>query len=153
MGNSRKAQRRLEKRFQKNQQSKNDLFSSNPPTALEPTNDEDDFVAFSFQDLHKDYGFNTSQCNHQLRLDLLSKLRVISCKSWNDLEKAGKKSGFESLPINALRKPIPEDIPLKGVNKLHVLRFNGQDARLIGYRLGRVFYIIFIDPELEVYNH
>ena len=65
MGNSRKAQRRLEKRFQKNQQSKNDLFSSNPPTALEPTNDEDDFVAFSFQDLHKDYGFNTSQCNHQ----------------------------------------------------------------------------------------
>lgn len=153
MGDSRKAQRRLEKRLLKNQRAKNDVFSSALPTTLEPTNDEDDFVAFSFQNLQKDYSFNTSQCDHQLRLDLLSKLRVVSCKSWNDLEKAGKKSGFESLPINALRKPIPEDVPLKGVNKLHVLRFNGQDARLIGYRLGRVFHIIFIDPELEVYDH
>lgn len=150
--NSDKAQRRLEKRLRKNQKSKNDLFSTSPEV-LEPARDDDSCVAFSFRDLHKDYGFETAQCDHQTRLDLLSKLRVISCRSWNDLEKVGKKSGFESLPINALKKPIPKDISLKGVNKLHVLRFNGQDARLIGYRLGRIFYIIFVDTKLEVYDH
>lgn len=150
---SRKAQRRLEKRFQKSQRAKNDLFSSTAPVTLEPANDDDDYVAFSFQDLHEDYGFDTAKCDHQLRLDLLSKLRVVSCRSWNDLERAGKKSGFESLSVSALKKPIPESISLKGVNKLHVLCFNGQDARLIGYRLGRIFYIIFIDPNLEIYEH
>lgn len=149
---SKKKDKRLQKRIKKMAQAKNDGFA-NTLITLEPSNDDDDCVAFSFKDLQDHYSFDTAKCDHQLRLDLLSKLRVISQKSWNELEKAGKRAGFESLAIGELKVEISSKVALKGVNKLHVLRFNSQNSRLIGYRLGRVFHILFIDPNLELYSH
>lgn len=144
---------RLEKKVKKYNKSKNDAFS-NSQIILDPNNDEDRKIAFSFMDLHKDYGFANDSCSHQFHLDLLSKLLTASCKTWSDMLATGKKSGFETITISdKMRKIMPASVLQRDINKFYVMRCNGQSARLIGYRIGQIFYIVFIDTKFELYEH
>lgn len=148
-----KRDKRLAKVAKKYDRSKNDTFA-NQGVSIEPNEDEDNCIAFSFQDLHNDYGFDNRKCNHKMRLDLLTKMRVASCQTWeNLLLKSKQDGGLEKLPVSSLKSKLPKNVISREVGHLYVLRFNGQSGRIIGHEVGRVFHIVFIDPSLELYNH
>lgn len=121
-------------------------------SSVAPARDDDDLLVFSFRDLQPEYSFDANCCDDKLRKDLLTKLTKMCRTTWEDLQRLGKKSGFESLERSAIKVPLPSCVT-DDVNKLHVIRFHGQSARLIGYRLGAVFYVLFIDAELKLYKH
>lgn len=148
-----KRDRRLAKAKAKSDRSKNDAFA-NQTIPIEPSNDEDNYVAFSFQDLNSDYSFDSRRCTNQARLDLLSKMRTASCQTWESLcLKSKHDGGLETLPVSLLQEKLPSNVLSREVKKLYVLRFNGQSSRIIGHKVGRVFHIIFIDSALELYKH
>lgn len=146
-----KAEKRLERKLKKQSKSLRDVFAQSP--IQKPSNDDNDNLVFSFRDLQRDYDFEQACCDDQVRRDLLSSLRRLSRTTWDDLKTRDKKSGGSEL-IN--RSEIKASLPsfiTDDYEKFIVIRFNSQNSRLIGYRQDNIFYILFIDVSLTLYDH
>lgn len=146
-----KAEKRLEKKFKKQSKSLNDSFAHSP--IQKPSNDDNDTLVFSFRDLQDEYDFSQDCCTDQVRKDLLSSLRRLSQTTWDDLITRDKKNGgSELINKSEIKAGLPSFIT-DDYEKLIVVRFNSQSSRLIGYRQGNVFYVLFIDVKLTLYDH
>lgn len=78
-------------------------------------------------------------------LDKLSKL------SWGELLTAPRNgSGYEIIPQYQIRASIPNHVTSD--IKLLAFRFCGQ-APMVGYRVDRVFYVLWLDRDFTLYDH
>lgn len=119
---------------------------------LYETSDSDYFI-FSFRYLHKDYGLEHKNLTKYYKLQLLSRLVRTTNMTWLQLELKNKKDGgIERIPKECLKKSLPY-VVTDDIDKLYVLRFASQQCRLIGFRRGNIFFVLFIDPDLSLYNH
>ena len=146
-----KAEKRLERKLKKQSKSLRDVFAQSP--IQKPSNDDNDNLVFSFRDLQRDYDFEQACCDDQVRRDLLSSLRRLSRTTWDDLRTRDKKSGgSELINKSEIKASLPSFIT-DDYEKFIVIRFNSQNSRLIGYRQDNIFYILFIDVSLTLYDH
>lgn len=114
-------------------------------------NDDNDNVAISFQHLQNGYDLENRKLSKDNKIQLLKKLAHITKSTWNELVLQGKKSGFEKLKKNVISN-LPSIIT-DDISNLYVLRFASQECRVVGFRQGVIYYILYIDPELDLYKH
>lgn len=114
---------------------------------------DSDYVVFSFMYLQKNYGLDHKRLTKNHKIQLLNKLVKITSVTWLQLELKNKRDGgLERISKKCFKKPLPSVIT-DDIDKLCVLRFASQECRLIGFRRGNIFYILFIDPDLSLYDH
>lgn len=148
---SKKAERRLAKKLEKEKKQKNSTSVFLPD--LQPSADNDDYVVFSLKSLHKDYNLSSSLCDSQIKCDLLQKMYTMCCTTWNTLFTKRKNcGGLEPLDVEIFKVSMPSCVT-DDIDHLYAMRFNGQNSRLIGYRSQNIFHAIFIDVDLSTYKH
>lgn len=104
---------------------------------------------FSLEHVHGDYCI--SCCQDSERSALLSKLHRLSRMTWSEIRAADRKSlGFEKIPDSRLNVPVPRWVPS---DSMQATRFNGNRCRLLGYRDGRTFHVVWVDRTLSTYDH
>lgn len=60
-------------------------------------------------------------------------------------------NGFEHVPQS---KVTNDGIPgMTPDQKLLVLRFANKDGRIVGYREGRIYHVLWVDTDLSLYDH
>lgn len=140
-----KKKTKLEKLFESEKNSKSVL------PAFQDGKDDNDSIAISFQYLQDRYGIENRKLDKDKKVQLLKKLVYITKSTWSELVLHNKKGGFEMLRktvFNNLPSVVTEDI-----DKLYVLRFASQKCRLVGFRQGVIYYVLYIDPDLSLYEH
>ena len=148
---SNKSEQRLQRRLKQQQKARQDAFSQRP--ILQRANDDDDCMAFSLKNLVNGYDLRSNKCTDYIRSQLILKLQTLCCNTWNTLFTKSKQSGgMEIIKKESFKVPLPACIT-EDVNHLYVLRFNSQNARLIGYRSNNIFQAIFVDVDLSTYDH
>lgn len=104
---------------------------------------------FSFEYLQKDYCVR--DCQAAEKADFAVQLRQLSELTWRELRAAPKHGlGYEKISQSAIQPAIPPHIT-KDVN-LIAFRFSGAKP-MVGYRDGRLFYVIWLDRAFSLYNH
>ena len=111
-----------------------------------------DYPVFCFKHLMP--GYSVNDCSAEQKAHLLDKLAYMTQKTWQDLNFSAYKNGagFEQLDKGSMNVPLPS-IVTDDVSKLHVIRFNSMNHRLIGMRSGHTYHITHIDIGLTAYNH
>jgi hypothetical protein len=104
---------------------------------------------FSFE--HLQNGFCILDCSGDERSQMLDKLRRLSQQSWSQLRQIDRHGlGYEIIDRNSIQAGIPtcvtEDV------KLIAFRAIGK-APMVGFRLGRVFNVLWIDRAYTLYDH
>jgi len=113
-----------------------------------PQSTDHDPPAFCLQHLAT-AGFNA--CTKDERLALINKMKLLSQMTWVQIKSQPKHgTGSEPIPQKSIDKPIPSHIT-SDVQFL-ALRFDGKKA-MVGYRIGRVFHIVWLDRDFSVYKH
>lgn len=106
---------------------------------------------FSFEHMKAGNGYSVDCCNGDHKAALAARLFKLSQMTWLAIKQAPREGlGTEKIARNAIRPPIPSKIT-EDVHLL-ALRYNGR-APMVGYRDGRVFYIVFVDHTMDVYDH
>lgn len=146
-----KSEQRLQRRLKKQQKAKQDAFSQQP--ILQQANDDDDYMVFSLKNLVNGYDLKSNKCTDYIRSQLILKLQTLCCNTWNTLFTKNKQSGgMEIIGKEAFKVPLPACVT-EDIGHLYVLRFNSQNARLVGYRSDNIFQVIFVDIDLSTYDH
>ncbi|NER35771.1 MAG: hypothetical protein F6J93_17575 [Oscillatoria sp. SIO1A7] len=104
---------------------------------------------FSLRYLEKEYSL--SNCNKDEKAafaDTLHRLSQLSCREIKLSHRHGL--GYEKIGKNVIRAPIPSHVD-EGTN-LIAFRFCGK-APMVCYRIGAVFYIIWLDRDFTLYPH
>jgi hypothetical protein len=92
-----------------------------------------------------------SECTKDERAALADTLRLLSSMTWSELRHAPRKGrGYEKIARNSFNAHIPDAIT-QDVDLLS-FRFCG-NAPIVGYRMDRVFHVVWVDRAFDVYNH
>jgi hypothetical protein len=62
-----------------------------------------------------------------------------------------KGLGSEQIPRHRIRPPVPSSVT-EEVAFFYSLHYSGK-KRFIGYRIGQIFYILWVDHTFQVYDH
>ena len=123
-------------------------------------------IVFSFKNLctSDNYNFKAFRDNKSQTISTITqmmlKLQKMSCMTWNELIQQRKNAGVEYLDHLEFRdefiNSLPANVILTQDEKLPIVRFNGQNMRLIlkkGTQCPRVVYVLGIDMNLSLYKH
>lgn len=92
-----------------------------------------------------------SRCTKDERAALAETLRKLSSMTWSDLRSAPRHGlGYEKIGRSSFQASIPATIT-EDVDLL-AFRFCGK-APIVGYRMERVFHVVWVDRSFDVYNH
>lgn len=84
------------------------------------------------------------------------KLKFITSKTWRELGKENKYTGYESIPYKQFTKGMQTSLKNVGVispdSKLDIIRITNS-YRLIGKYLKGVYYVIAYDIDFSAYGH
>ena len=105
--------------------------------------------AFCFKHLQPDY--NLERCSSHEKAALSETLVHLSQISWSTIQSSGRHGlGHEKIASSALKTKIPNAVP-EDRNFLS-FRFCGKKP-MIGYRVDKIFYVLWIDTKFSVYSH
>jgi len=101
-------------------------------------------VSLSFEQLQATH--TLSNCSHCLN-EISDKFRIVTSLNWPSLFGTGRKSGKDKPGLNyeqgiTVKFPIPPDVPEERLSSFRIT----QTARVIGYRSGDTFRVVWIDP-------
>lgn len=104
---------------------------------------------FSLRYLQRD--FCVDCCEKNEKAAFADKLFKLSQLSWADIRKADRHGlGTEKISRNSIKAAIPTHIT-PDVDFL-AFRFCAK-APMVGYKLGSVFYILWLDRAFKLYDH
>lgn len=107
------------------------------------------YPAFSFKHSQKNY--SVLDIDKDDSTALIKRLNKLSQMQWCDIQSADRHGlGQEKIKKESFNVPIP-NIVTPDVNLL-ALRYNGKKP-FVGYRYGKIFYILWIDYNFSVYDH
>ena len=108
--------------------------------------------AFSFEKMQDGSGNSFNCCEDDDRLSLAKRLFMLSRESWRTIRGASSKGlGSEEIPRHQIKRPVPQSVT-EDVDYFHSLHYVGQ-KRFIGYKVGQIFYILWVDHNYQVYDH
>ncbi len=107
--------------------------------------------AFCFRYIDKNYSI--SKCDKDAKAALANKIQELSHVTWDTIQKAPRHgAGHEIIDQECIKRPLPLNTP-GDRNFLSFRLGNGKNSVMIGYRKDKIFYVIWIDPNGELYNH
>lgn len=72
--------------------------------------------------------------------------------TWNQINSSGRHGlGHEQLPKNQIKAPNPRNVTHDREHYM-VFRFNGMKP-MVGYRINQIFYVLWFDHNMTLYNH
>ena len=105
--------------------------------------------AFSFE--HMMPGFDVEDCEKDDRAALSLKLLKLGKMTWAQIKQCPRHGmGFETLDRKSIKAGIPPFITPEV--RLLAFRFSGMKA-MVGYRIGRTFFIVWLDRNFSLYDH
>lgn len=117
-----------------------------------PTVDDNNKLCPLFSLEYLDPKYCISKCEKDEKASFADTLRIIGQLTWNELIKGGKhQNGCETIRIEQIKRKKPLIIT-DDVKKVLAFRFHDRKA-VVGHRIGRVFYIIWLDRDFSLYNH
>lgn len=113
----------------------------------------DDFPpAFSFEKMQDGSGNSFNCCEDADRLALAKRLFMLSRLPWKEIRQASARGlGSEQIPRYRIKRAIPR-VVTDEVESFSALHFVA-NKRFVGYRVGQIFYILWVDHTFEVYDH
>lgn len=123
------------------------------------SSDKNVSVSFEYELSNANYnpdGIKDKKCRLNFYEEFRNKLKNITGKTWKELGKENKKTGYESIPYKQFEKNIQASF--KNINiispdsKLDIIRV-ANDYRVIGKYLNGVYYIIAYDIDFSAYGH
>ena len=107
--------------------------------------------AFCLRYLDKDNNYCLSKCNRRQKAAFADKVHKLGKMSWAEVRMAPSHGlGYEPIAKNRLRKPLPRDVSPDV--QIIAFRFSGK-APMVGYRKGKVFYVLWFDRKFKLYYH
>lgn len=111
--------------------------------------DISDYFAFSF--LFLKHPYHVDNCCNADKIALVTQLAKLCTITWNQIYSSHRHGfGTERISQNSIRPSLPSHIT-KEIT-INALRFSGRKP-MIGYRQKNIFYILFLDHNLSVYQH
>lgn len=91
-----------------------------------------------------------TDCQRDQKAQFAERLQELSELTWGEINQAPRDGlGTEKIAQYSLREAIPEHIS----PDVRILSFKfGRGARMIGYREERVFHVVWVDLEHDVFN-
>lgn len=125
------------------------LKRKDPPN---PPNPDDLPPAFSFEKMQDGSGSSFNCCQDDDRLYMAKRIFMLSRMPWKQI-RGGSREGFgsEEIPRSSIRLGIPNSVT-EDVTYFHSLHYVAK-KRFVGYRVGQVFYVLWIDHDFSVYKH
>jgi len=82
---------------------------------------------------------------------MLERLRQISQRTWRDIKQLDRHGyGTEIIARASIKTALPSFL----TEDAKLLAFRAYDlVAMVGYRSGRIFYVIWIDREFKLYKH
>lgn len=121
-------------------------------THSDPINPDEAPPAFSFEKMQDGSGHSFNCCEDDDRLYLAKRIFLLSRTPWKQIRGAPRTGmGSEEIPRTAIRSPVPSTVT-QDVGYFHALHYVGK-KRFIGYRVGQIFYILWVDHNFKVYSH
>jgi hypothetical protein len=113
----------------------------------------DDFPpAFSFEKMQDGSGNSFNCCEDDDRLALAMRMFMLSRIAWKEIRQAPASGlGSEQIPRYRIKRAVPSSVT-EDVDSFTALHFVGK-KRFLGYRIGQIFYILWVDHDFETYNH
>jgi len=118
--------------------------SDTPPQAQYPS--------FSLKSM--DSGYTLQDCDEKTRAAFAEKIYQLSQLTWHTIQGNPSVSGLGTKKIRkkGFDRPIPKEITAD--TPLLAIRFHGSKARMVGYRRGSVFHVVWIDRSpFTLYSH
>ena len=117
-----------------------------------PPNPEDFPPAFSFEKMQDTSGNSFNCCEDDDRLYLAKRMFMLSRMPWKQI-RAGRREGLgsEEIPRSHIKHGIPASVT-EDVETFHSLHYVAH-KRFVGYRVGQIFYILWVDHNFGVYDH
>jgi len=104
---------------------------------------------FCLHHLDKDYGL--SQCGKILKVSLIDKLYELSQLTWNQITNTHRHGlGLEKIPYEQIKGRMPTHIT--NDQDFIAIRFH-QHKPVVGYRIERIFHIVWLDYNMTLYDH
>lgn len=108
--------------------------------------------AFSFEKMADGSGNSFNCCQDDDRLYLAARMFMLSRMPWRDIRQAPSKGlGAEKIPRQQIKRPVPNSVT-PDVDSFYSLHYVSK-KRFIGYRVGQIFHILWIDHNFSVYDH
>jgi hypothetical protein len=115
------------------------------------TNTDNQSPIFCLEYIQK--GYYISNCTKDEQVAFLDSLFSRRNLPWTDLKGMHRhKLGPEKIARNAIKAPIPPLILIKPDTTFLAFRFDGLKA-MVGFRVGRLFYVLWLDQQFKLYRH
>ncbi len=106
---------------------------------------------FSFEFLNHDARYGLSKCSSDEKSRFIEKIVQLSQLTWAEIQSSGRHQvGFEKIPAKQIRAKLHPEADAR--RDYLSFRCIGK-APMVGYRVGRVFYILWIDRDFTLYKH
>ena len=140
---------RRRKRIKRQSQRSQGRIRSAGPVASDINNNERKPI-FSLEYMVSDYSI--ARCNAEQKAAFADALWSRSQMTWRQIIQAPRHGlGSEQIPRHAIRVGIPHAIT-EDVSGFIAIRFY-DNAPMIGFRTGQIFYIVWLDIKFSVYDH
>ena len=114
-------------------------------------NSETMHPVFALDKMQDGSGFSVNCCDESNRAAALSRFFLLSRMTWNEIKNAPRHGlGTEKIARSSIKAPIPAAVT-EDVTFL-ALRYKGK-APMVGYRDGRIFYVLYFDHDFTLYDH
>lgn len=105
---------------------------------------------FCFKYLHRKY--NVGVLSPDQRNQFLNQLYNLSQLTWNVINTSPRHGmGFEKITLKQIKPDLNPSFT-EDVQHLLSFRFDGMKP-FLGHRRGFILHLLFIDPNMEVYDH
>lgn len=112
-------------------------------------NDNTLHPAFCFKYIASKY--SVDDCEKSEKADLATRLQKLGSMSWGQIQSADRHGfGTEKIARTCLKVGIPNSVP----DDVEILAFRFSGLKpMLGYRSGKVFFVLWLDREFSVYPH
>jgi hypothetical protein len=115
-----------------------------------PPSTDGDGPAFCFTQTRP--GYRIADLDQSMKALLLNRLEALSGFTWREIRNLRHEAGCEPIPRTRMIVPIPSSLrPNDDILSIRVEKHGL--FRLIGFRDGRIFRVLWIDPNGNCYPH
>lgn len=106
---------------------------------------------FSFEKMQDGSGYSINCCDRDDQSALAKRLFLLSQMNWRDIRQAPRHgAGTETIARKSIKAKLPDSVTEDST--ILALRYNGKRP-MIGYREGRIFYVLLLDHDFTAYDH
>lgn len=110
----------------------------------------DNHPVFCFQFLQR--GFTIDDCTKDEKSVFIKRICDLAGLKWSQIQTEPRDGiGAEKIAFKSIKPSKPSHITKE--TEFLSFRFGGKKCRFIGYKNDFIFHVIYIDPNLKVYNH